>query len=376
MSSCGLYIHIPFCKKKCLYCDFPSYSNMEKYIFSYVEALKTEIELIALKYPDIYLTSLFIGGGTPTYIRVQYIQDILEKVQECFPIEKEAEISIEANPGTFDTNKLQKYGEMGINRLSIGLQAWQDRLLKKMGRIHTKEEFLKGFQAAKEVGFQNINIDLMMGLPDQSLEDWKETLRQVTRLDPAHLSCYSLIIEEETPFYAMHAQGKLKLDEDLEREMYYYTKEYLKKQGYKHYEISNFAKANFECRHNLLYWNVEPYIGVGSAAHSFINNFRSANTSSLYEYIERLSYNRLPIIENHKVIEKELIQEFMFLGLRKIEGVSKKDFYQKFGKSMKEEYEDTLQELQEKRLVQLKGDNVSLTSKGLDFANYVFQAFL
>lgn len=376
MSFCGLYIHIPFCKRKCLYCDFPSYSNMEKHISPYIEALKREIKLIALKHPGMHLTSIFIGGGTPTYISYQYMQDILQTVQACFDIQKEAEVSIEANPGTFDFFRLQKYREMGINRLSIGLQAWQDRLLKKLGRIHTQKEFLKGFQAAKEAGFQNINIDLMLGLPDQSLEDWKETLRQVSSLNPTHLSCYSLIVEEGTPFYTIQEQGKLKLDEDLEREMYYYTQKYLKKQGYDHYEISNFAKQGFECRHNLLYWNVKPYIGVGVAAHSFINDVRYANISLLPKYIEELSHNRLPIVREHTVTKQELIQEFMFLGLRKIEGVSKQNFHQKFGKSIEKVYRDVLQELQDKKLLQIKGDNIFLTSKGLDFANRVFQAFL
>lgn len=376
MSFCGLYIHIPFCKRKCLYCDFPSYSNMEKHISPYIEALKREIKLIALKHPGMHLTSIFIGGGTPTYISSQYMQDILQTVQACFDIQKEAEISIEANPGTFDFFRLQKYREMGINRLSIGLQAWQDRLLKKLGRIHTQKEFLKGFQAAKEAGFQTINIDLMLGLPDQSLEDWKETLRQVSSLNPTHLSCYSLIVEEGTPFYTIQEQGKLKLDEDLEREMYYYTKEYLKKQGYNHYEISNFAKQGFECKHNLLYWDVKPYIGVGAAAHSFINGVRYANISLLPKYIEELSHNRLPVAKEHTVTKQELIQEFMFLGLRKIEGVSKQNFHQKFGKSIEKVYRDVLQELQDEKLLQIKGDNIFLTSKGLDFANRVFQAFL
>ena len=375
MDSYGLYIHIPFCKKKCRYCDFPSYDHIEYVIPSYIHALQKEIKLIVLEYPNIKLKSIFIGGGTPTYMDSRYIKEIMETVGTYFTIEKDAEISIEGNPGTFDFKKLVDYRKAGINRLSMGLQAWQNDLLKKLGRIHTQEEFLKSFEAVKDVGFLNINIDLMFGLPNQSLEDWKETLDKVTALKPNHLSCYSLIVEKGTPFYKMQNQGNLFLDEDLERQMYYYTKNYLKSKGYHHYEISNFSKPGFECKHNLIYWEMAPYIGVGAAAHSFTKNFRYANTQSVFKYIELLEKNILPIIDKNKETQEYFMQEFMFLGMRKIKGVSQKKFYNLFGKSIHEVYGDVLKNLEDKQLIMI-GENISLTAKGLDFANYVFRSFL
>ncbi len=375
MDSYGLYIHIPFCKRKCLYCDFPSYDHIEYVIPSYIHALQKEIKLIALEYPNIKLKSIFIGGGTPTYMDSRYIKEIMETVRTYFTIEKDAEISIEGNPGTFDFKKLVDYRKAGINRLSIGLQAWQNDLLRKLGRIHTQEEFLKSFRAVKDVGFLNINIDLMFGLPNQSLEDWKETLDKVTALKPNHLSCYSLIVEKGTPFYKMQTQGNLFLDEDLERQMYYYTKNYLKSKGYHHYEISNFSKPGFECKHNLIYWEMAPYIGVGAAAHSFTKKFRYANTQSVFKYIELLEKNILPIIDKNKETQEYFMQEFMFLGMRKIKGVSPKKFYNLFGKSIHEVYGDVLKNLEDKQLIMI-GENISLTAKGLDFANYVFRSFL
>lgn len=375
MDRCGLYIHIPFCKRKCLYCDFPSYDRIEYLIPSYIHALQKEIKLIALKYPNIQLKSIFIGGGTPTYMDSQYIKEIMKTVRMYFTIEEDPEISIEGNPGTFDFKKLVDYRKAGINRLSIGLQAWQNDLLRKLGRIHTQKEFLQGFQAARDAGFSNVNVDLMFGLPNQSLEDWQETLNKVVVLRPTHLSCYSLIVEKGTPFYTMQNQGNLFLDEDLEREMYYYTKNYLKLEGYHHYEISNFSKPGFECKHNLIYWEMTPYIGVGVAAHSFIQGFRYANTQSISKFIELLEKDILPIVDKNRETQEYFMQEFMFLGMRKIDGISQKNFYDLFGKNINELYGDVLKKLEDKRLITI-GENICLTSKGLDFANYVFQSFL
>jgi oxygen-independent coproporphyrinogen-3 oxidase len=375
MEYCGLYIHIPFCKKKCYYCDFPSYCNLENLIKPYIAALKKEIQLVSVKYPDIKIKTIFIGGGTPTYINYKYIIEIIELIKYCFEIKNNAEISIEGNPGTFDLNKLLEYRKVGINRLSIGLQAWQDNLLKKLGRIHTQKQFKQAMDNAKVAGFENINIDLIFGLPEQCIEDWKETLEKVTLLQPTHLSCYSLKIEEETPFYALYKQGKLQIDEDLEREMYYYTKKFLNSKGYHHYEISNFAKTDFECIHNGIYWDVKPYIGLGSSAHSFINNHRYSNTNTVSRYIKELSEDRLPIKNINKINQEQLMQEYMFLGMRKIDGVSSKEFNKIFGKDIDFVYWNVLRELQEKGLIE-KGEKIYLTSKGLDFANHVFQSFL
>lgn len=375
MDHYGLYIHIPFCKKKCFYCDFTSYEDIQDCIPSYIHALQKEIELVASQYPNIQLKSIFIGGGTPTYIDSYYIKSILEFIKKHFIVEKNAEISIEGNPGTFNYKNLMDYRKVGINRLSIGLQAWQNYLLKKLGRIHTQEEFLNGFQTARKVGFTNLNIDLMFGIPNQSLKDWKETLDNVIALDPTHISCYSLMIEEGTSFYEMKENKKILLDEDLEREMYYYAKKYLKSKGYQHYEISNFSKPGFECKHNLIYWEMNPYIGVGVSAHSFINGFRYANTKSIYQYIELLGKDILPIVEKIEETQEYFIQEFMFLGMRKISGISQKDFYNRFGKKVNEVYGDVLKKLENEKLITI-GENVCLTSKGLDFSNYVFRSFL
>ena len=372
---CGLYIHIPFCKKKCFYCDFPSYTNLEHLITLYIEALKKEIHLVALQNPNVKIKTIFMGGGTPSYIPSQYIIEIIKTIQYNFKIEKNAEISIEGNPGTFNLKKLQDYRKVGINRISVGLQAWQDNLLKRLGRIHTQKQFMQAIKDVKEAGFKNINIDLIFGLPDQGMEDWQETLENVVLLQPTHLSCYSLIIEEKTPFYDLYKQGKLKIDEDLEREMYYYTKTFLSSKGFHHYEISNFAEVGFECTHNLIYWDVKPYIGLGSSAHSFIKGYRYSNIDCVKRYIEVLSKNQLPIKDKNKTNREQLMQEYMFLGMRKVEGVSLTNFSNVFGQSMDDVYGNVLKELKEKDLIE-GSERISLTSKGLDFANYVFQSFL
>lgn len=372
---CGLYIHIPFCAKKCYYCDFPSYSNLEEMITPYIIALKKEIQLIAIKYPDIIVKTIFIGGGTPTYIDSKYIIEIMETIRNNFTIINNAEISLEGNPGTYDFFKLSDYKEGGINRLSIGVQTTQDRLLNDLGRIHTKRQFLQAFNNAREIGFNNINIDLIFGLPNQSMEDWQETLEEVVRLQPTHLSCYSLIIEEGTPFYELYRKGRININEDLEREMYYYTKKILTSQGYNHYEISNFAKEGFQCIHNLIYWDVKPYIGIGSSAHSFLNNNRFSNYNSVEKYIESLANNQLPISSVNKLSKEDLIEEYIFLGLRKIQGISARDFFNTYGEKIESRYGKTLDKLVRENLIK-KGENIALTSKGLDFANYVFQSFL
>ncbi|HHT50317.1 MAG TPA: oxygen-independent coproporphyrinogen III oxidase [Eubacteriaceae bacterium] len=372
---CGLYIHIPFCAKKCYYCDFPSYSNLEEMITPYIIALKKEIQLIAIKYPDIIVKTIFIGGGTPTYIDSKYIIEIMETIRNNFTIINNAEISLEGNPGTYDFFKLSDYKEGGINRLSIGVQTTQDRLLNDLGRIHTKRQFLQAFNNAREIGFNNINIDLIFGLPNQSMEDWQETLEEVVRLQPTHLSCYSLIIEEGTPFYELYRKGRININEDLEREMYYYTKKFLTSQGYNHYEISNFAKEGFQCIHNLIYWDVKPYIGIGSSAHSFLNNNRFSNYNSVEKYIESLANNQLPISSVNKLSKEDLIEEYIFLGLRKIQGISARDFFNTYGEKIESRYGKTLDKLVRENLIK-KGENIALTSKGLDFANYVFQSFL
>lgn len=375
MKTCGLYIHIPFCKKKCLYCDFTSFCNKENLIKPYIKALNKEIILKSLKYKDYNIKSIFIGGGTPTYIHSEYIKELLSIVFNNFNVEKSAEISIEGNPGTFDKEKIKDYYEIGINRLSIGLQAWQDELLIRLGRIHKIGDFIKGYKYAKEVGFKNINIDLIFGLPDQRLEDWMETLKKATDLKPTHLSCYGLIIEENTPFKKLRDEGKLNINENIELQMHHYTKVYLESLGFTHYEISNYAKKGYECRHNLIYWELENYIGFGLSAHSFINNIRYANTDLIEEYIRTLEKGEIPIVEKNNLNSKELMEEYMFLGLRKMEGISKEHFYKKFGKDIEFIYSKALKDLKSKELIEVE-DRIKLTPKGLDYGNYVFRAFI
>jgi len=375
MESCGLYVHIPFCKSKCHYCDFPSYPNLEEYIPSYIDALIKEIAMAAKRYPNYRIQSIFIGGGTPTYINGNDIVAIMDAVRGCFPIGEDIEVSIEANPGTFDGDKLIQLRDAGVNRLSIGLQAWQNHLLKDLGRIHTQQDFIEGFHAARKAGFYNINIDLILGLPNQRFKDWEETLDRVLELEPTHLSCYSLIIEEVTPFYRLWESGKLELDEDLEREMYHYTRDILKAKGYLQYEISNFSKPGFQCQHNLIYWELKPYIGVGSSAHSFINGYRYANVDSIIEYIQEVEGNKVPIKEETKVNQKELMEEFMFLGLRKTRGVSRTDFFNYFAMDIFDIYGIVLEELEGQDLIRIN-HHIALTEKGLDFANLVYQSFL
>ena len=284
LNELGIYIHIPFCKQKCYYCDFVSYSNKCSEVKEYIESLKKEIE--EFDFSNYKVTSIYIGGGTPSYIDSIYIVEILSELKEklkCNLIEfKDIEITIEVNPGTVDTKKLNDYKKLGINRLSIGLQSTKNDILKKIGRIHTYQEFLEIYKLARETGFKNINIDLMIGIPGQKIGDLKNTLQDIIKLEPEHISVYSLIIEENTPIEKMLENGEIKLpDEDLERNMYWYVKNTLELNGYNHYEISNFAKKGYEYKHNLDCWNQKEYMGFGASAHSYTNNVRFSNIEPL-----------------------------------------------------------------------------------------------
>ena len=335
LNELGIYIHIPFCKQKCYYCDFVSYSNKCSEVKEYIESLKKEIE--EFDFSNYKVTSIYIGGGTPSYIDSIYIVEILSELKEklkCNLIEfKDIEITIEVNPGTVDTKKLNDYKKSGINRLSIGLQSTKNDILKKIGRIHTYQEFLEIYKLARETGFKNINIDLMIGIPGQKIGDLKNTLQDIIKLEPEHISVYSLIIEENTPIEKMLENGEIKLpDEDLERNMYWYVKNTLELNGYNHYEISNFAKLGKESRHNLNCWNQEEYIGFGVAAHSYLNGIRFSNTINVEEYIQHIENNRKE--ENIQIEESQSLEdkknEFMMLGFRKIQGVDIARFKEKF----------------------------------------------
>ncbi len=381
LNELGIYIHIPFCKQKCYYCDFVSYSNKCSEVKEYIESLKKEIE--EFDFSNYKVTSIYIGGGTPSYIDSIYIVEILSELKEklkCNLIEfKDIEITIEVNPGTVDTKKLNDYKKLGINRLSIGLQSTKNDILKKIGRIHTYQEFLEIYKLARETGFKNINIDLMIGIPGQKIGDLKNTLQDIIKLEPEHISVYSLIIEENTPIEKMLENGEIKLpDEDLERNMYWYVKNTLELNGYNHYEISNFAKLGKESRHNLNCWNQEEYIGFGVAAHSYLNGIRFSNTINVEEYIQHIESNRKE--ENIQIEESQSLEdkknEFMMLGFRKIQGVDIARFKEKFIDNPIFLYRENLNKLVEEGLIEVDLNHIKLTNKGIDLANLVFEEFV
>lgn len=377
----GIYIHIPFCKQKCNYCDFVSYTNKCDKIGSYINCLEKEIN--SFDFSKYNVTTIYIGGGTPSYIDSKYIKLILNTIYKKIQLEKNElkniEITIEVNPGTITKEKLQDYKEAGINRLSIGLQCIQDRLLKLLGRIHTYEEFLNTYNLAKEVGFENINVDLMLGLPNQTIEDLKESLNKIIELNPNHISTYSLIVEEGTKLYNKIENNELQLpDEELERNMYWYVKNTLELNGYNQYEISNFSKKGRKSKHNMNCWNQEEYIGFGVAAHSYINDIRFSNTNNLEKYIKNINNNEF---EKNKLIEEQQTledkkKEFMMLGFRKIEGVDIAKFKEKFVDNPIFIYKEKLNKLVEEGLIEINLNNIRLTNKGIDLANLVFEEFI
>lgn len=384
----GLYIHIPFCKRKCKYCDFVSYSNIDNRIQKYIFYLKKEIEDIGISNSNAYkmgedslinIKTIYIGGGTPSYIDSKYIKEILEKVRENYKVSEDVEITLEMNPGTIDESKLQDYKEAGINRISIGLQSTNNETLKRIGRIHTYEEFLEAFLLARKVGFENINVDLMLALPKQTIGELEEGLEKVIELNPEHISIYSLILEENTALYNEVNDGKYIMPSDEEeRKMYWKTKRKLEKAGYIHYEISNFAKKEFESKHNLACWNQEEYIGVGAAAHSYTNNVRYSNIDDIEKYINNFEIGKDidNLIFHEKQNHESKIKEYMILGLRKIEGIDIDKFKNKFFGNPLYIFRKELDKLIKEDLVEIDGNYIKLTSKGLDLANIVWEEFI
>ncbi len=355
----SIYIHIPFCKSKCKYCDFLSFPNTE-YINAYKKALLDEINAFDCK----SVKSIFIGGGTPSIINSNIISEIMNSLGR-FNIEKNAEITIEANPGTLAEEKVKEYRKSGINRISMGLQAWQNCLLKTLGRIHTKESFLKSYETARKY-FNNINIDLMFSLPDQSFEMWLDTLENVTKLEPEHISAYSLIVEEGTPFYDM----KLNLpDEETDRKMYHYAIKYLEEKGYQQYEISNFAKKGFESVHNTVYWQRGNYKGFGLGAASLINNVRYKNTENISDYIKGVT-----ITEKEILTKDDQMAEFMFLGLRMTKGISISEFKKEFNEDILIKYKSVIDKYS--NYIIIEGDKLRLTTDGTDISNMIFSEII
>ena len=375
MKEIGIYIHIPFCIKKCEYCDFVSYCNKKEYVPQYINALKKEIKNNINK--EYKITTIYIGGGTPSSIEENYIADIIETIklnmnEENLKDFENIEVTIEVNPGTVNKEKLQVYKKIGINRLSIGLQETHNELLKSIGRIHTYEEFIKTYNLARKIGFNNINVDLMIALPNQTIQDIKENLEKITKLNPEHISVYSLILEEGTPFYNKYNENKIKLpDEELERNMYWYVKNTLENNGYMHYEISNFSKKGFESKHNMNCWNQEEYLGFGVAAHSYNNKIRYSNTNSIEEYIKGSN----KIIHEEQTLE-DMQKEYMLLGLRKIEGINIQKFKNKFAQNPIFIFKEQLNKLVDEELIIVYGNEIKLTNKGLDLANIVWEEFV
>jgi len=312
----GIYVHIPFCKKKCSYCDFCSYENKEHLISDYIKALINEIEMVGVnnqidyknKKDDLFIVkTIYIGGGTPSLIDSSYIKQIMETIFENYEVSKQSEITIEVNPGTVSLDKLETYISSGINRISIGLQSTQNNLLETIGRIHNYYDFLDTYRFAREAGFKNINVDLMIGLPNQTLNDVLLTVNEIVSLEPEHISVYSLILEEGTKLYEEVSKGKLLLPkEDEERQMYWTTKKILENNGYIHYEISNFAKTNYESKHNLDCWKQKEYIGFGAAAHSYTNKIRYSNIEEIEQYIKNMQNDK---IEENFVFQKNKIMK-------------------------------------------------------------------
>lgn len=378
MERFGIYIHIPFCKKKCNYCDFVSFCSNEKVWEKYVDAIVSEIENKKIE-TSKKVTTIYIGGGTPSLIPSIYIVKIINAIKARFSIEDSAEISLEVNPGTVTKEKLIEYKAIGINRISIGLQSAEDRILKLIGRIHDYQTFLNTYNLSKEVGFNNINVDLMLAIPTQTKDELLKTLNKVIDLKPNHISLYSLIIEDNTKIKEDLENGKLQyVDDALEREMYWKTKRVLEKNGYFHYEISNFAKKGFESKHNMDCWNQEEYIGFGLGAHSYINNKRFSNISNIEEYIKNIEEKEFEKnIEFHEEQTKQdKMREYMIIGLRKIDGISISEFERRFRISPLFYFRFEIDSLVKKELLEVDLDNIKLTKKGLDFANIVFEEFI
>lgn len=373
MKNMSLYIHIPFCKQKCYYCDFPSYANIDYLKEDYVDALCKEIENKNITYN---IKSIFVGGGTPSYLNSKQLEKLLITINKL-NLDENIEFTMEANPGTLDEEKLIVMKNCGINRISMGLQAVQNSLLKDIGRIHTFNVFEENFKLARKVGFNNINVDLMFGLPSQTVEDWKDSLEKIASLEPEHISAYSLIVEEGTAFYKLYEKNKLILpSEEMERDMYKITKEILNFYGYKQYEISNYAKDGFECYHNKVYWRSKEYIGLGSSSASFIDGKRIKNIENVKKYIEKVNAEEAVTEEIYYNSKEDNIEEFMFMGLRLIEGINMEEFKRRFNINIMDIYKKIIEKNIEKDLLEIKGGYLRLTEKGIELSNYVMSDFI
>lgn len=374
MKEIGLYVHIPFCRSKCLYCDFNSYENREGDAPEYVKAMLLELSAYKERNSFIYKT-VFIGGGTPTVINCSLIGTLMETLLP--DIKAGAEITMECNPGTVTEDSLSYYRSIGINRLSIGLQAWQGELLSRIGRIHDLQDFLHTYESARKTGFDNISVDLMFALPGQTMEMWEETLINVCRLGVEHISCYSLKLEEGTKLHRLHGEGKVQLpDDDTDRDMYAKAIEILGSFGYVQYEISNFSRDGRECRHNLVYWRNEEYLGLGAGSHSKLDNRRFWNFRDIDRYVGLLRQGELPVEGHEELTAAVDMWETIFLALRLNEGLDISYFSGKYGVDFRERYGTVVSKLSKQGLLMLSGDRLKLTDRGRDLSNSVFIEFM
>ena len=381
MTNLALYLHIPFCMQKCRYCDFLSFSAELSAKQDYLDALRREITAQGRMFQgngQYRLYSVFIGGGTPSIIEGGQMEELLSTVWDAFGQEPATkEVTLEANPGTITRDKISAWKRAGVTRISVGVQATQDALLRRLGRIHTWDEAAEGILALQQADFRSVSVDLMMGLPGQSQEDWDDTLSRIILLSVQHISCYSLIVEEGTPFALESIEGSLRLPSDgEERAMYHNAVQRLESAGYGQYEISNFARPGFECLHNLCYWDLTPYVGLGLGASSYLEGTRYHNTEDFQTYI---SSSRVPeAIQEDRLAgtPASQMEEFMFLGLRKTRGIEARDFQARFGSKIEDVYGGVLNTLQRKGLIECGEGRVRLTRRGLDFANQVFVEFL
>lgn len=382
MKKLGIYIHIPFCVRKCDYCDFLSAPSDNKTMESYVKALMNEIKLNKEKMAEYLVDTIFIGGGTPSILEENLMVDMIETLKNNCNLDINYEMTIECNPGTVTEKKLQSYKKAGINRISFGLQSADNKELAAIGRIHTYEEFLDSYTLARKCGFENINIDLMSALPGQSVESYRNTLEKIIVLEPEHISAYSLIIEDGTKMKdrvenALALGKKILPDEDEERNMYYLTEELLRETGYKRYEISNYSKPGYECKHNIGYWKRKEYLGFGIGAASLCKEVRYNNVSDLKTYMERVKKVDMDIKETLQHLSKEeQMEEQMFLGLRMMEGVSVKNFNENFGTTFDDIYGEVTTKLMGEGLLERFDEYIRLTKKGIDVSNYVMSEFL
>ena len=410
-----LYIHIPFCARKCFYCDFLSFRTLAKTHEAYIRQLLREIRALAPSCRDYQAVTIFVGGGTPSVLEPELICQVMEAVCRNFDVAPEAEISIEVNPGTLLHNKLALYRQAGFNRVSIGLQSAANEELRNLGRIHSFEEFLKSFQSARMAGFQNINVDLMSGIPGQTMESWKNTLKKVTMLKPEHISSYSLIIEEGTPYWDRYGNGgnrdkekekrertqipekedlgliaepaelgKRSLpplpDEDTENKMYHLTRQFLKEQGFVRYEVPNYARPGFECRHNVGYWTGTEYLGLGLGSSSYMAGYRFCNERGMERYLnldfEGADWQECLHPQIQRLTRQDKMEEFMFLGLRMTKGISEIDFVSAFGVKLESVYGKVISQLIANGLLKREGTRLALTEWGMDVSNFVLSEFL